>query len=139
MTLPGGLPSLEGVRVLVVDDEPDSNDAVRAILSTCGAEVQVAGSGAQALGVLDRWRADVLVSDIDMPEMDGYALIRELRGRPPEHGGRIPAVALTAYARVEDRVKVLRSGYQMHVPKPADPAELATVVARLADGATIVV
>jgi signal transduction histidine kinase/CheY-like chemotaxis protein len=137
VTLPGGLPSLEGVRVLVVDDEPDSNDAVRAILSTCGAEVQVAGSGAQALGILDRWRADVLVSDIDMPEMDGYTLIRELRGRPPEHGGRIPAVALTAYARVEDRVKVLRSGYQMHVPKPADPAELATVVARLADGATI--
>jgi signal transduction histidine kinase/ActR/RegA family two-component response regulator len=139
VTLPGGLPSLDGVRVLVVDDEPDSNDAVRAILSSCGAEVQVAGSAVQALAILDRWRANVLVSDIDMPEMDGYALIGAIRRRPPEQGGRVPAVALTAYARVEDRVKVLRSGYQMHVPKPADPAELATVVARLADGETTLV
>jgi signal transduction histidine kinase/CheY-like chemotaxis protein len=135
LLLPSGLPSLEGVRVLVVDDDPDSNAAVQAVLSTCNADVRVAGSGAQALELLARWRPHVFVFDIDMPEVDGYELIRRVRALAPERGGRVPALALTAYARTDDRVKMLTSGYQMHVPKPADPVELATVVAHLATGA----
>src|SRR5262249_46781858 len=102
---------------------------VKTLLGSCGAEVRVAASTAQALEILDRWRPDVLVSDIGMPGEDGYVLIRKLRERSPERGGDIPAVALTAYARVEERVKILTAGFQSHVTKPADPTELATVVA----------
>jgi CheY-like chemotaxis protein/anti-sigma regulatory factor (Ser/Thr protein kinase) len=127
----GVLARLDGVRVLVVDDEPDANEMVQALLSSCGAEVRVAASTRQALDILDRWRPDVIVSDIGMPEEDGYALIHQIRERPPEAGGEIPAVALTAYARIEDRVQILTAGFQMHVTKPVDPTELATVVASI--------
>jgi signal transduction histidine kinase/ActR/RegA family two-component response regulator len=126
------LPALDGVRVLVVDDEPDANEMVSALLTSCGAEVRVAGSSRQALDILDRWRPDVLVSDIGMPEEDGYVLIDEVRRRPRSRGGDVPAVALTAYARVEDRVKMLNAGFQMHVSKPVEPTELVAVVASIA-------
>ena len=89
-------------------------------------------SAAEALEILKDWRPDVLVSDIGMPGEDGYTLIRKLRARSLEEGGSIPAVALTAYARTEDRLRVLSSGYQMHVPKPVRPIELLTVIASIA-------
>jgi PAS domain S-box-containing protein len=122
---------LGGVRILVVDDEPDTLDTVRAVLEQAGAEVRSAGSAGEALVTLDQWRADVLVCDIGMPQEDGYSLIRKVRALAPERGGYIPAVALTAYARVEDRLKVLSSGFQMHVPKPVEPAELVAIMATM--------
>ena len=124
--------SLEGLRILVVDDQSDTLEMVKAVLTGCGAEVQTATSVSEAFEVLRAWRPDLLVSDIGMPGEDGFDLISKLRALKPEEGGAIPAVALTAYARVEDRVKTLAAGYQMHVPKPVEPAELATIVASLA-------
>jgi signal transduction histidine kinase/CheY-like chemotaxis protein len=123
---------LDGVAVLVVDDEPDSNEIMMALLASRGAEVRVAASARQALAILDRWRPDILVSDIGMPGEDGYALIRQVRSRPPERGGSIAAVALTAYARVEDRVRILNAGFQMQVTKPVDPDEFVAVVSSIA-------
>ncbi|HKE06117.1 MAG TPA: PAS domain S-box protein [Blastocatellia bacterium] len=128
----GALPSLSGVRVLVVDDDEDARDVLSAVLGNYGAEVMTAVSAAQALDILATEKWDVLVSDINMPGMDGYELIRRVRAMKPEKGGRIPAVALTAYARAEDRVQALQAGYQTHVPKPIEPAELEVVVATLA-------
>ncbi|HEX8723617.1 MAG TPA: PAS domain S-box protein [Pyrinomonadaceae bacterium] len=125
-------PGLEGLRVLVVDDEADTREVLLAVLASCGAQPTAAASAAEALRLLGRERYDVLVSDIGMPEEDGYDLIRRVRALAGERGGTIPAVALTAYARAEDRMRALRSGFQMHVPKPVEPAELITVVANLA-------
>jgi CheY-like chemotaxis protein len=118
--------------VLVVDDEPDARDILVAILGNCGASATAAASAAVALELIGHERFDVLVSDIGMPEQDDYSLIGEVRGLPPANGGNIPAVALTANARAEDRMRALRSGFQMHVPEPVEPAELITVVANLA-------
>jgi PAS domain S-box-containing protein len=126
------LPSLHDLRVLVVDDEPDARALVAEVLMLRGAEVVAVGSAGEALAEMERQRFDVLVSDIGMPEMDGYALIDKVRLLPPERGGKVPAAALTAYARVEDRMRALSAGYQMHVPKPVEPAELTTIVASLA-------
>ncbi len=126
------LQRLDGARVLLVDDEPSTNEAVQALLESCGAEVQVADSARRALEVLDAWRPDVLVSDIAMPDQDGFALIREVRRRSPERGGEIPALGLTAYARLEDRVRVLSAGFQMYLSKPSDPRELVAAIASLA-------
>jgi signal transduction histidine kinase/CheY-like chemotaxis protein len=123
---------LDGARVLVVEDEPSAREALLVLFSSCGAEARAAGSAFEALAVLDVWRPDVLVSDIAMPGEDGYSLIRKIRLRPPEHGGTIPAVALTAYAKIEDRVAILGSGFQMYLSKPADPNELIAVVTSLA-------
>jgi signal transduction histidine kinase/CheY-like chemotaxis protein len=123
---------LERVKVLLVDDEPNANEAVQALLDSCGAEVRVAGSAAQALQVLDVWRPDVLISDIAMPEEDGYVLIKKIRARSARKSGDIPAAALTAYAKIEDRVSILAAGFQMYLSKPADPSELIAVVASLA-------
>ncbi|HEX8186815.1 MAG TPA: ATP-binding protein [Pyrinomonadaceae bacterium] len=125
-------PALRGLRVLVVDDEADARDMLRAVLEQCDAEVITAGSASEALAVVARLRPDVLISDLGMPGDDGYSLIARVRALPAERGGRIPAAALTAYVRAEDRVKVLRSGFQLHVPKPVEPAELVAVVAHLA-------
>jgi len=94
---------LDRIRVLLVDDEPNANEAVQALLDSCGAEVRVAGSAAQALQMLDIWKPDVLISDIAMPEEDGYVLIRKIRARGADHSGNVPAAALTAYAKIEDR------------------------------------
>jgi signal transduction histidine kinase/CheY-like chemotaxis protein len=123
---------LSGLRVLVVDDEADARDMIAVILTQRGAEVSTAGSVHEALTALDRVRPDVLVSDIGMPGEDGYSLIRQVRARPAERGGRTPAAALTAYARAEERSRALASGFQMHAPKPIDPDELVTVVQALA-------
>ncbi|TMB09324.1 MAG: response regulator, partial [Deltaproteobacteria bacterium] len=99
-------------------------------LSSCGAEVRIAGSAAQALEVLTQWRTDVLVTDIGMPGEDGYGLLTKVRGQQGELA-RLPAVALTAYASRDDRIRLLSAGFQAHVPKPVDPEELVTVVANL--------
>jgi CheY-like chemotaxis protein len=128
----GALARLDGIKVLVVDDEPDANTLVQTLLTSRGAEVRVAASARQALDILDRWQPELIVSDIGMPEEDGYALIHHVRQRPSERGGDIPAVALTAYARVEDRVRILTAGFQMHVTKPVDPMELVAVVLSVA-------
>jgi CheY-like chemotaxis protein len=123
---------LDKIRVLLVDDEPNANEAVQALLDSCGAEVRVAGSAAQALQMLDVWKPDVLISDIAMPEEDGYVLIRKIRARTAEQSGEVPAAALTAYATTEDRVSILAAGFQMYLSKPANPSELIAVVASLA-------
>ncbi|WP_414550871.1 ATP-binding protein [Anabaena sp. CCY 0017] len=128
---PSPVPSLLGVRVLVVDDEMDTRDFITTVLQECQAEVKAVESVSEALQVILDWKPDVLVSDIAMPEEDGYSLIRKVRSQPPEKGGKIPAAALTAYARAEDRTRAIQEGYQLHLPKPIEPAELATVVASL--------
>jgi signal transduction histidine kinase len=126
-----GLPSLEGFHVLVVDDEADARELLSTMLGQLGAEVRVVGSAAEALAALDQMQPDVLISDIGMPDEDGYSLIQKVRARPPERGGLVPAAALSAYARAEDRTRSILAGFQMHVPKPVDPAELAAVITNL--------
>jgi PAS domain S-box-containing protein len=131
------VPELSGLRVLVVDDEPDTRELIVTVLSSCGAQVASAASTPKALEMIDREQFDVLVTDIGMPEEDGYSLINKVRALPIERGGQMPAAALTAYARAEDRLRALNSGFQMHVTKPIDPAELIIVVASLAGRSTI--
>jgi CheY-like chemotaxis protein len=126
-------PSLNGLRVLVVDDEPDSRELVAAVLKVHGAEVVSFESAVEALEEMKRRTFDVLVSDIGMPEMDGYWLINRVRQLPAERGGRIPAAAFTAYAGIEDHRRVLLAGYQLHIPKPIEPARLASFVASLVE------
>jgi signal transduction histidine kinase len=123
---------LDDLRVLVVDDDGDAVELARAILREAGATVRSCLSVPEALDVLGHWRPDVLVADIEMPGEDGYSLIRKVRTLDPERGGKIPAIALTAYGRTEDRVATLAAGYSMHVPKPVDPAELTAIIAGLA-------
>ncbi len=123
---------LGGLRVLLVEDEPDSREMLAVVLTQCRADVRTVSNAADALSQLESWRPDVLISDIEMPGEDGYTLIRKVRSLPPERGGRIPAAALTAYARAEDRMRALLAGFQLHIPKPVEPAELAAVVASLA-------
>ena len=127
-----GLPTLDGLRVLVVDDEADARDLIGVILRGRGAAVDAVASAAEALEAVERERPDVLVSDISMPDADGYELIRELRGREPDAGGATPAVALTAYARSQDRERALAAGYQLHLAKPVEPDDLVLAVAELA-------
>ncbi|HQU85304.1 MAG TPA: PAS domain-containing protein [Pyrinomonadaceae bacterium] len=126
-------PEIKGLRVLLVDDEPDTLEILMFVFSSCEAKVKGVSSVDAALEILAQEEFDVLVSDIGMPYKDGFDLIKTLRKLPAEKGGRIPAVALTAYARFEDRMKVLSAGFQMHIPKPVEPAELLTVVANLAN------
>jgi CheY-like chemotaxis protein len=116
----------------VVDDEEDARNLFGLMLTSYEAEVRECASAAEALQMLDEWRPDVLVADIGMPIEDGYELMRKVRARGPERGGLVPALALTAYARVEDARRALEAGYQAHVPKPVAPDELAMVVANLA-------
>lgn len=125
--------SLNGLRVLVVDDEIDARALLTAMLERCGAEVVAVSSASEGLETIEGWRPDVLVADIGMPIEDGYGLIRKVRALPKERGGQTPALALTAYARTEDRVRAISEGYQLHLAKPVDRVELATVVASLAN------
>ncbi|WP_017315250.1 response regulator [Mastigocladopsis repens] len=125
------VPILDGVRILVVDDEADTRDFLVAAIEMCGGEVIAVSSVVEAIQVISQQRLDVLVSDIGMPGEDGYSLIRKVRTLPKEQGGEIPAVALTAYARAEDRMRSLSAGFQMHLSKPVEPDKLATVVASL--------
>jgi CheY-like chemotaxis protein len=105
---------------------------ISAVLRRSGAEVKACGSAGEALTALPQWLPDVLMSDIGMPHEDGYELIHKVRALTAEHGGRVPAAALTAYAREEDRKRAIAEGYQMHVAKPASSAELVAAVAALA-------
>jgi CheY-like chemotaxis protein len=120
---------LYGIKVLVVDDDQDTRELLEWVLKRAGAQVTVAASVKGALEAIDAHPPQVLVSDIAMPEEDGYSLVKQLRARPPERGGRIPAVALTAHSMVQDRLLSLRAGFQSHVPKPVVPEELVEVVA----------
>jgi PAS domain S-box-containing protein len=125
--------TLTGTKVLIVDDEIDARELVSMMLGRCGAEMKSAASSEEAMEIIAAWKPDVLIADIGMPVEDGYGLIKRLRELSKEDGGHIPALALTAYARTEDRVKALSAGYQVHLSKPVDRAELAAVVARLAE------
>jgi signal transduction histidine kinase/ActR/RegA family two-component response regulator len=125
-------PELVGLRVLVVDDEADAREILAVVLRSCGSEVTTVSSASEALAALKRLKPDLLVSDIEMPDEDGYSLIANVRSLEQESGGQIPAIALTAHARVEDRMRALSAGYQMHIAKPVEPAELVVVIASLA-------
>jgi PAS domain S-box-containing protein len=122
---------LDGVRVLLVDDEPDSNEAMRVLLDHCGAEVRVAGSAAHAYEILSRWKPDVLVTDIAMPGEDGYSLLARIRSGL-DGLAEIPAIGLTAFASPDDRARVLAAGFRLHLAKPVDPRELTAAIASAA-------
>ncbi len=125
-------PALDGAHILVVDDERDSRALVERILEECGALVTGAASAKEGLAALQRQKIDVIVSDIGMPETDGYQFIRAVRKLPEAEGGTSPAIALTAFARSEDRQRAMLAGFDLHIAKPVEPAELIAVVARLA-------
>jgi CheY-like chemotaxis protein len=120
---------LDGLRILAVDDEADTRELLKQGLEFLGAQVKVVGSAAEAIDSLQGSVPDILISDIGMPGTDGYLLIKQVRALPPDRGGKVPAIALTAYTRVEDRLQALRAGYDMHVPKPVELAELVAVAA----------
>ncbi|HEX8197202.1 MAG TPA: PAS domain S-box protein [Pyrinomonadaceae bacterium] len=120
---------VKGLRILIVDDETDTLDLLVAVLSQKGVEVKAETRVRDALETIEEWKPDIIVSDIAMPEEDGYSLIKKLRDLPPEQGGAIPAIALTAYVGVKERARVLESGFQMYVPKPVEPSELLSAIA----------
>ena len=124
--------ALDGLRVLVVDDDPMAVELTRELLGRAGADVQGCGTAVEALETLRQWRPDVLLSDIEMPHVDGYGLVRQVRALDPADGGKTPAVAVSAYSRPENRVRSLRAGFNMHVSKPVEPSELIAIVASLA-------
>src|SRR5262250_3221783 len=124
-------PSLAGAHIVVVDDDPTAVELIREVLVQAGADVVESRSTDDALREVARRRPDVLVSDIEMPGQDGYSLIRKLRALSPEQGGKIPAVALTAFGRPEDRIRSLQAGFNLHLTKPVDPAELIASVASM--------
>jgi CheY-like chemotaxis protein len=121
---------LEGVRVLILDDEPDARQLIHRVLTDCRAEVVQAASAREALELIESFRPDVIVSDVGMPEQDGYDFIRQVRAKWSSR--ELPAAALTAFARAEDRRQALFAGFQTHVAKPVEPEELVAVVASLA-------
>lgn len=124
--------SLDGLRVLLVDDEPEAREIISTVIGRTGAEVKACMSASDALTKLAEWRPDVILSDIAMPDEDGYSFIGKVRALPRERGGDTPAAALTAYARDEDRMQALAAGYQMHIAKPIGASQLVTMVAKLA-------
>ena len=138
-SLDGGVadesPDLTGVHVLAVDDEADARRLIKRILSRCGATVETAGSAKEALECLKKTRPHVFITDIGMPGEDGYTTIRKVRQLGAQNGGNIPAIALTAFARSEDRRRAILSGFQMHIAKPVEPSELVAMVANLANRA----
>ncbi|HEY9405238.1 MAG TPA: PAS domain S-box protein [Pyrinomonadaceae bacterium] len=123
---------LADLRVLIVDDEADARLLLKTIMEQSGAKVRAAASASEAMTALKEFRPDILVSDIGMPQEDGYALLRSVRALSPEEGGRIPAVALTAYAQEDDRMRALMAGFQVHVAKPINPPEFVAVIVGLA-------
>jgi PAS domain S-box-containing protein len=123
---------LSGLKVLVVDDQADARDLIKRVLEDCHAEVLTAGSVDEALPLVESERPQVLVSDIGMPDADGYELLRRVRTLGAGRGGKVPAIALTAFARSEDRTRALRAGFLVHVSKPVDPSELVATVASVA-------
>ncbi len=123
---------LSGVTVLVVDDQADARDLVQRVLEDCSAKVMTASSAVEALELVERHRPHVLLTDIGMPGMDGYDLLKRVRALGVDRGGKVPAIALTAFARSEDRTRALRAGFVVHVAKPVDPSELVATVASVA-------
>jgi PAS domain S-box-containing protein len=123
---------LDDLCVLVIDDEPDARELIRRVLSQCNAHVITAASAEEGLRILLAQRPNVIVSDVGMPEKDGYQFIREVRSLSASDGGRTPAIALTAFARSEDRTRAMRAGYQVHISKPIEPQELIATVGSLA-------
>jgi CheY-like chemotaxis protein/two-component sensor histidine kinase len=135
LAMPGGggsVTRLDGMRVIVVDDDAEGLALAEAILSRAGAEVRACTSAAPAFESVRTWIPDVLITDIEMPVEDGYSLIRRVRALSIADGGATPAIALTAYGRPTDRARALAAGFNVHVPKPIDPAELTTIVASVA-------
>jgi PAS domain S-box-containing protein len=126
--------ALRGIRVLLVDDEDDARESLRVLLDRSGASVLAVGSATAALAQIEAFAPHVLLSDIAMPEQDGYCLIRKVRALSPSQGGLTPAAALTAYASRDDRRSALLAGYQEHVPKPPEPARLISLIAQLSQG-----
>ena len=123
---------LQGLKVLVVDDQADARELIQRVLGDCGAIVHVAARAEEAMQMVRARKPDVLVSDIGMPDADGFELLRRIRALDADQGGRVPAIALTAFARSEDRTRALRAGFVVHVSKPVDPAELIATVASVA-------
>jgi CheY-like chemotaxis protein len=123
---------LDGIKVMVVDDQTDAQELIRRVLEDCGAQVITCSSAAEALPILQREKPAVLLSDIGMPEIDGYEFLKKVRALGADRGGQVPAVALTAFARSEDRTKALLSGFAVHVTKPVEPNELAATIASVA-------
>jgi CheY-like chemotaxis protein len=120
---------LDGVRVLLVEDDDDTRDLISTVLAARGARVAAAGSVVEASRLFDAGRPDIVLSDIGLPGEDGFALVRALRRRAPEDGGLVPAVAITAFARAEDRARALQAGFQAHLSKPVDPEDVVSLVA----------
>ncbi|MCE3263185.1 MAG: domain S-box protein [Pseudoduganella sp.] len=133
MPLPDiGLRDLGGLKVLLVDDEPDARDLISRILRDCNCSVQAAGNAAEAMALARGGRYDLLLSDIGMPEVDGFELLARIRALGPGRGGSLPAIALTAFARPEDRLRAMEAGFLDHVPKPIEPSELVATISRVA-------
>jgi CheY-like chemotaxis protein len=126
------MPRLDGLRILVVDDDADGRALTSLALTQAGASVIAVSSARDALDALDAEHPDALVSDIDLAGDNGYVLIQRIREREAEHGGFLPAIAVTGYARAEDRARTLAAGFQVHAPKPVDPVALAAAIAGLA-------
>jgi CheY-like chemotaxis protein len=123
--------NLQGKKILVVDDDQDSQELLAFMLEQEGAEIQTVSSAVDALNIIPQWQPDVLLSDIGMPQIDGYTLIREIRNLPKEQGGQVPAIALTAYAAEADKETALSSGFQQHIAKPVDPVECIGAIIQL--------
>ena len=126
------LRSLDGLRVLLVDDELETREIISTVVERTGAEVKSCTSAREALSEVSIWRPDVILSDIAMPDEDGYSFINRVRSLPQNEGGNTPAAALTAYARDEDRRQALAAGYQMHIAKPIGAGQLVMMIAKLA-------
>lgn len=124
-------PNLSGVKILAIDDSNDARELLKVVLEKFGADVAIASSVSEGIEVLAGWKPDVIVCDIGMPEEDGYSFIQKVRMLAPQEGGNTPAVALTGYVRVEDRMRALAAGYQMFVPKPVEANELASIIGAL--------
>jgi CheY-like chemotaxis protein len=122
---------LEGIRVVVIDDQADARELVARVLSECGAEVTSSDDAAETLRLVETIRPHVLISDIGMPRVDGFELLRRVRALGASRGGMLPAIALTAFARTEDRTRALRAGFLMHIAKPVEAAELIASVASI--------
>jgi len=127
--LPASAKIFDGVRILVVDDEADSRDLISTLLTRCGGEVRCSESAAEAIRAFAEWSPDLLLSDIGMPNEDGYSLIKKVRKLRSKRAKQIPAIALTAYATDEDRSLALAAGFQVHLAKPVEPKSLLTSIA----------
>ena len=117
--------------MLVVDDDPEGRQLAGLVLVNAGAEARAVPSAAEAMAILEEWRPDVLVTDLEMPDEDGFSLLRRARRALMLRGQRLPALALTAYGRPDDRVRILAAGFNMHLAKPADPTELVLALGNL--------